>query len=235
MPTFIVLLLLSLFHRWGNLGPERLSNLCKVTQVHLPGHRNDSCGGFLAPRGLLVLLESEYKADVASASGGINEAKSRGWEQEPQLLELWAPSWRDRGYKLSSAQIQIMPVDRSPEVWGHWDSCFMILLPIEFWGEPNAFKPDMISWIGPNSLWPTVSTAWGCGSGVGPCKTNASERASIWLVPNAEQRASGWMQRSAGLSTPASGTFNGYASNDTMFLCYVHFSDSSCRPILLYY
>ena len=148
-----------------------------------------------------------------------------GWE--PQLLKLWAPSWRARGYKSLSAQKKIMPVDRSPEVWGHRDSCFMILLPTEFGGEPNAFKPDMISWIGPKSLWAAVSAGWGGGSGVSPCEANASERASIWLVPNAEQRASGWMQRSAGLSTPASGTFNSLASNDTLLLCYVHFSDSS--------
>ena len=70
---------------------------------------------------------------------------------------------------------------------------------------------------------------------MGTCKTDSSERASIWLVPNAEQRAAGWMQPSAGLSTPASGTFNSHTSNDAIFLCYVHFSDSSPRPNLLCY
>lgn len=159
-------------------------------------------------------------------------------EQEPQILELWAHHGQTEAIKIvicSDTNHACWQESRGLGTLGFLS--FMILLPIEFWGEPNAFKPDMISWIGPNSLWPKhceCSVRSGVG---GPCKTNASERASIWLVPNAEQRASGWMQRSAGLSTqPVARLMVGCFPQMTLcFLCYVHFSDSSCRPILLYY
>lgn len=128
--------------------------------------------------GLWVLVGSEV----------LNRESLRHWWHK--ITEAWLQTGvspfgilislrQKRGCKSSPTKIQIMPVDTRAELQGQLNSCFITPLSIEFGGGPITFYPEMTSWIGPNSLWPSVSTGSGSVSRVGTCKIDASERSLI--------------------------------------------------------
>lgn len=82
----------------------------------------------------------------------------------------------------------------------------MTLPPIEFQGRHHAPYPEMTSWIGPNSLWSSVSPAVGGGQALAKLTLPKRSLVCSWPV--------GWMHWSAGPQTPANGAFHSHASND---------------------